>query len=142
MRPKRRHLATAEETASPPSTLPQAQIIAKIIKAAGNNLYSVQQPTGEIILVEMPARFRSAIWVKRGTFVLVDTSALATRENKLGGEIVNVVTNEKAWRKQTYWPAQFPKAGQSFGSDNEDDEEMDGEGTVMDKMPPSDSDSN
>jgi probable RNA-binding protein EIF1AD len=43
------------------------------------------------------------VWIKRGSFVVVDTSALADRENKLDGEIVNVVRDEKDWRKMAYW---------------------------------------
>ena len=55
------------------------------------------------LLVEMPRRFRSTIWVKRGSYVVVDVAALAGRENKLGGEIVNVVREEKRWRRMPYW---------------------------------------
>jgi hypothetical protein len=43
------------------------------------------------------------VWIKRGSFVVVDTSAMADRENKLDGEIVNIVRDEKAWRKMAYW---------------------------------------
>jgi probable RNA-binding protein EIF1AD len=35
--------------------------------------------------------------------VLVDTLGDDARENKLGGEIVNVVREEKEWRKASYW---------------------------------------
>jgi probable RNA-binding protein EIF1AD len=34
---------------------------------------------------------------------LIDVDAMKERENKLDGEIVNVVRNEKEWRKQSYW---------------------------------------
>lgn len=34
---------------------------------------------------------------------MVDTGAMNERENKLDGEIINVVRNEKEWRKQKYW---------------------------------------
>lgn len=103
MKPKRLQHALAEETSNPPAALPDGSLIAKVIKVVGNNLYSVQQPGGGPLLVEMPAKFRSTVWVKRGTFVVIDTHLQAARENKLGGEISNVVTNEKLWRKQSYW---------------------------------------
>lgn len=105
-RPKRNVLATAAETLSPPPTLPAGHVIARIVKAAGKNLYAVDLPGGgggDTALVEMPARFRSTIWVKRGSFVVVDTNAYAERENKLGGEIANVVRDEKQWRRESYW---------------------------------------
>lgn len=103
-RPKRHLLATAAETSSPPSVLDQGHFIALVKKAEGNNLYSVELPSGkEPLLVELPSRFRSQIWIKRGGYVVVDRSAFDDRENKLGGEIVNVVREEKQWRKQAYW---------------------------------------
>lgn len=103
-RPKRQLLATAEETSSPPSVLEDGHAIAKVQKGEGKNLYSVELPSGkESLLVELPARFRSTIWIKRGGYVVVDTNAFEDRENKLGGEIVNVVRSEKLWQKQAYW---------------------------------------
>ncbi|KAI6868448.1 hypothetical protein KC338_g3937 [Hortaea werneckii] len=62
-------------------------------------------------------------------FVLVDAAALAERDNKLGGEIVNVVGDEKAWKKMAYWPAEFAKKRAVYGDESED------EGP---QMPPSD----
>ena len=103
-RPKRNLLATAEETSTPPAILGEGQTIARVKKAEGNNLYSVELPSGkESLLVELPSRFRSQIWIKRGGFVVVDTSAFEERDNKLDGEIINVVRDEKHWRKQAYW---------------------------------------
>jgi len=101
--PKRNLHATIEETTTPPNTLETGHVIARIVKAAGKNLYIVDLSSGDTALVEMPARFRSTIWVKRGTFVVVDTNAYAERENKLGGEITNIVRDEKQWRKERYW---------------------------------------
>uniref|UniRef100_A0A093VT30 S1-like domain-containing protein n=1 Tax=Talaromyces marneffei PM1 TaxID=1077442 RepID=A0A093VT30_TALMA len=101
--PKRKLLATAEEGLYPPATLPEGHQLARIIKATGNNLYSIEWPSKQTALVELPARFRSTIWMKRGSFVVVDTNALDDRENKLAGEIVNVVRGEKAWRKAAFW---------------------------------------
>ena len=103
-RPKRNLLATAEETSTPPATLGEGQAIARVKKAEGNNLYSVELPSeNESLLVELPSRFRSQIWIKRGGYVVVDTSAFEERDNKLDGEIINVVRAEKHWRKQAYW---------------------------------------
>ena len=107
-RPKRQLLATAEETSNPPSTLEAGQAIARVSKGEGKNLYSVVLPDGKSLLVELPSRFRSTIWIKHGGFVLVDTTAFEDRENKLDGEIVNVVRDEKRWQKQAYWLAYTP----------------------------------
>lgn len=103
-RPKRNLLATAQETSSPPSSLDHNHAIARVRKAEGKNLYLVELPKHtDPLLVELPARFRSQIWIKRGGYVLIDTAAFLDRDNKLDGEIVNVVREEKEWRKQSYW---------------------------------------
>jgi probable RNA-binding protein EIF1AD len=129
-RPKRDIQAVAQETLTPPDVLPTSQTIARVRQAAGNNLYLLELPSTETLLAELPARFRSTIWIKRGSFVLVDTTSLADRDNKLGGEIVNVVRDEKAWRKMAYWPSGFPAKVSPYAADSDD------EGP---KMPPSDS---
>lgn len=104
-RPKRNLLATIDSTVTPPDELPSGHYIARITSAAGNNLYNAELPGGKPILAELEAKFRSTVWIKRGSYVVIDTSALADRENKLDGEIVNVVRDEKAWRKMAYWYA-------------------------------------
>ncbi|KAF2143764.1 uncharacterized protein K452DRAFT_224702 [Aplosporella prunicola CBS 121167] len=131
-RPKRNLLATVEDTLTPPDALTATQSLAKVAKAEGNNLYSVDLPSGNTALVELNPRFRSTIWIKRGSYVVVDQSTLAERENKIQGEIVNVVRDEKAWRKQGYWPKEFPKVS-TYPEDSDDDDNRVG------MMPPSDS---
>jgi probable RNA-binding protein EIF1AD len=96
-------LATAEETLTPPDSLAINQQIARAIKATGNNIYLVEQPCKTQCLVELPARFRSTFWIKRGSYVVIDTTAQDERDNKIGGEIVNIVRDEKAWRKAAFW---------------------------------------
>jgi len=129
-KPKRHINAVAEETLNPPSALEPEQQIARVKQAAGNNLYHLELPNGKPLLAELPSKFRSTIWIKRGSYALVDSSALADRENKIGGEIINLVGDEKAWRKMAYWPREFGVKKVDYGDENED------EGP---KMPPSDS---
>ena len=130
-RPKRDIQVVAAETITPPDSLSSSQSIARVKQAAGNNLYKLELPSGSAVLAELPAKFRSTIWIKRGSFVVVDMSALAGRDNKLGGEIVNVVRDEKEWRKTTYWPSEFARKTSSYAEDSEEDDGP--------KMPPSDS---
>lgn len=133
--PRRKLLETETETLTPPPELPPNHHIGRVIKATGNNVYSVELPSSsaaaaasaasasepaptseptktaqshsstapKTILVELNPRFRSTIWLKRGSYVLVDTSPHLERGNKLKGEIVNVVRDEKEWRKAAYW---------------------------------------
>jgi len=103
-RPKRLLNETAELTTSPPAALPDSHVVAKVVSAAGKSLYNVSLPdTAIALLVELPSKFRNSIWLKRGSFVIVDTAAFEDRENKLGGEIVNVVREERLWRKMAWW---------------------------------------
>ncbi|KAF2631169.1 nucleic acid-binding protein [Macroventuria anomochaeta] len=131
-RPKRQVLATIEDTITPPDVLPDSHLIARIVKAEGKNLYNAELPGGKSILAELEAKFRSTVWIKRGSYVIVDASALADRDNKLDGEIVNIVRDEKAWRKMSYWPKEFVKKPAYEDSDEEE--------STVGKMPPSDSD--
>ena len=127
--PRRKLQETVEATLNPPDVLAQGYAIARIVKSEGNNLYSVDLPSQERLLVELPARFRKTIWLRRGGFVVVDTTAFVDRENKLNGEIVNVVMDEKEWRKQSFWPDEFFKDAPSYDEDS-----------IMGKIPSSDDD--
>lgn len=102
-RPKRNVQAAAEETSTPPEVITETQSIARVVKAAGNNLYLCSLPNTKEVLVELPSRFRNTIWIKRGGYVLIDTKDGDARDNKLGGEILNVVRDEREWRKEAYW---------------------------------------
>ena len=102
-RPKRHISAAAEETSTPPTALTATQSIARVIKAEGNSLYSCSLPDQKAILVELHSRFRNTIWIKRGGYVLIDTEEAEVRQNKLDGEIINVVRDEHIWRKESYW---------------------------------------
>jgi probable RNA-binding protein EIF1AD len=128
--PRRKLQATVEETLNPPSELPEHQTLARVIGAKGKNLYKVETPNAKTLLVELEAKFRSTIWLKRGGFVLVDTALSTARENKIDGEIVNVVRDERAWRKAPYWPSEFAKKPAAKDSDDEE--------STVGKMPPSD----
>ncbi|KAI0161144.1 hypothetical protein GGR52DRAFT_161535 [Hypoxylon sp. FL1284] len=130
-RPKRDIRAAAEESTTPPDQLGASQSVAKVVKAEGNSRYACSLPDRRTVLVELAARFRNTIWIKRGGYVLVDLSAPGDQKGKVEGEIVNVVRDEKEWRKQSYWPKEFPKST----VDEEDDQD-----STTGRMPPSDSD--
>lgn len=106
-------------------------MIARIIGAVGKNLYNVESPSSQTLLVELEAKFRSTIWLRRGGYVLVDTTTIADRDNKIDGEIVNVVRDEKRWSKAPFWPKQFVKKAAPVDSDQDE--------STVGKMPPVDS---
>ncbi|KAI0847564.1 nucleic acid-binding protein [Daldinia vernicosa] len=129
-RPRRELRAAVEESTTPPDQLTKAQSLARVIKAEGNHLYTCSLPNQRTILVELAARFRNTIWIRRGGFVLVQLTPPEERKGKVEGEIVNVVGIEKEWRKQSYWPKEFAR----FTYEDDEDED-----STVGKMPPSDS---
>jgi probable RNA-binding protein EIF1AD len=102
-RPKRCVRAAANETTTPPHVLTPTQSVARVSRATGNHLYECTLPNGEEILAELLPRFRNTIWIKRGGYVLVDAKDADARSNKIYGDILNVIREEREWRKQEYW---------------------------------------
>ncbi|KAK6957621.1 hypothetical protein Daesc_000408 [Daldinia eschscholtzii] len=129
-RPKRDIRAAAEESTTPPDQLTEAQSLAKIVKAEGNCLYTCLLPDRRTVVAQLATRFRNTIWIKRGGYVLVELTPPKEQKGRVIGEIVNVVRDEREWRKQSYWPKEFPR------STYEDDEDED---STVGKLPPSDS---
>ncbi|KAG5928041.1 hypothetical protein E4U53_002766 [Claviceps sorghi] len=129
-RPKRTVLAAAEQTLTPPAALEPNQVLVRVIKPQGNNLYTCQLPNQKPLVLELAQRFRNTIWIRRGGYVLAERYDGPT-DGRAEGEIVNVVREEKLWRRQSYWPQEFTKSAYPL-SDDEDD-------STVGKMPPSDS---
>ena len=100
---KRTVLAAAEESLSPPDALKPNQSLVRVIKPEGNNLYTCELPNKKPVLLELAQRFRNTIWIKRGGFVLAERYEGDASSSRAEGEIVNVVRDEKTWRKQPYW---------------------------------------
>ncbi|KAI1850047.1 hypothetical protein JX265_003421 [Neoarthrinium moseri] len=128
-RPKRNVLAAAESSMTPPDELNESQSLARVVKAEGNNLYSCSLPDKRAVIVELAERFRNTIWIKRGGYALIDLYPIKEVKGRVEGEIVNVVRDEREWRKQKYWPKEFVRV-----TDDDDDDESN-----VGKMPPSDS---
>ncbi|KAF4126899.1 putative RNA-binding protein EIF1AD [Geosmithia morbida] len=127
-RPKRNVLAAAEESLNPPDSLQPNQSVVRVVKPEGNNLYRCELPDSKTLVLELAQRFRNTIWVRRRGFVLAEMYQGDTQDARAVGEIVNIVRDEKFWRKQSYWPKEFTRRE----SDSEDE-------SNVGKMPPSDS---
>lgn len=140
-RPKRMLQQAAEvTTTTPPDHLSETQTIARIVKNAGNNLFQVTLPmppkANDAVLVELPAKYRNLVWIRRGGYVVIDSSGEhidTERDNKIRGEIVNIIRDEKAWRKMRFWPAAFKKQELEY--------EYQAKNSTVGMMPPSDAES-
>lgn len=116
-KPRRSIVAAAQESATPPDELTADQVIVRVTKAEGNSLYTCTLPNTKTVLVELAQRFRNTIWIKRGGFVLIDRTPSEERtkaNSKVDGEIINVVRDEKEWRKMPYWCVPSPGVDQLF----------------------------
>ncbi|KAG8687609.1 hypothetical protein FRC09_013394 [Ceratobasidium sp. 395] len=60
-------------------------------------------------LTELPKRFRNNIWIRRGSFVLVDTGNGSSNASGIRGEIVFVLQKEhiSQLKKQDHWPSKL-----------------------------------
>ncbi|KAI5463484.1 translation initiation factor 1A/IF-1 [Mariannaea sp. PMI_226] len=130
-RSKRSILAAAEESMTPPFQLEPNQSLVRVVKNEGNNHFTCELPNTKLVYLELAQRFRNTIWIKRGGFVLAEIYEDAKSDGNSMGEIINVVRDEKLWRKQSYWPSQFTR--QVYHSTDTDEDSNAGE------MPSSDS---
>lgn len=153
-RPKRSVQAAAEDTLNPPDELTPTQSIARVVKAEGNNLYTCELPNKKPVVLELEPKFRNTVWLKRGGYVLVDVGSAEERKSssRVVGEIINVVRDEKLWRKQAYWSVRPPPVHSceedglaDTGSHRPNQfekrtyDESDEDESTVGKMPPSDS---
>lgn len=102
-RPKRNVQAAAEESLTPPAALEPSQSLVRVVKPEGNNLYACELPNKKPVVLELAQRFRNTIWIRRGGIVLAERYPEGSEEGRAAGEIVNVVRDDKLWKKQPYW---------------------------------------
>ena len=104
-KPKRSVLSAVQSSTSPPDELSETQSLARVAKALGNNNFACELPDGKPIVVELQPQFRNTVFIRRGGYVLVDLASAENRSknSKVVGEIINVVLDEREWRKQPYW---------------------------------------
>lgn len=115
------------------------QQFAQILKSRGNNLHEVEPavyatvPDGEndedqtpekTFLVSMPNKFRKNIWVKRGSFVIIEMIA---EGQKVKGEIARILLPEhiKEFKKDGIWPDKFVPKSNSEPARPSDEENSD-----------------
>lgn len=101
---KRKHVAN--EILDDYVTVSDDQFIVKVLQAKGNSLYEIETPDNNKYLVSMPSKFRKTVWVKPGSFVVIEE---IKEGNKVKGEITNVLMKHhiKLLKKNGDWPEQF-----------------------------------
>jgi probable RNA-binding protein EIF1AD len=98
------------------------QQIARVVSSKGNNLHEVEPAdSSENFLVTMPNKFRQNIWIKRGSFVLVEP---IPEGDKVKAEIIRILTDEhlKEFNKAGVWPKKFTKKREHSEGEGSDED--------------------
>lgn len=89
---------------SAPVLDPSTDYYAKVTESRGKGQFLVTLPgTESDLLVYMPPKFRNALWIRRGSFVIV------RRYEVDKGELVHVLSPEqiKEIKREGKWPQEF-----------------------------------
>ncbi|XP_027339215.1 probable RNA-binding protein EIF1AD [Abrus precatorius] len=113
MRGGRKNLKRATEEKH--VTLQDGQSIMQVVSLRGSNLIEVMDACGEKSLALFPAKFQKSMWIKRGSFVVVDDSG---KEKALesGSKVACLVSQVlfyeqvRALKKSPDWPENFKSA--------------------------------
>lgn len=102
-------------------SLQPGQTIMQVVSLRGSNLIEVMDAKSEKSLALFPAKFQKSMWIKRGSFVVVDGTG---REQALesGSKVACIVSqvlfHEQIRRLQK--SAEWPEAFKSQANDNKD----------------------
>lgn len=115
---------TIEYTPSPTDTF------GRVVETKGSHIFTVSHADGTVVEANLPNRFRSQIWIRRGSFVVLCTPPDATLPT-----ISHILSRDdiKELKKAGKWPPQFitstdtDSARQDDDADSRDDSGSDGE---------------
>ncbi|KAG0290046.1 putative RNA-binding protein eif1ad [Linnemannia gamsii] len=121
----RRKIATSDILTDIPE-LEEGQRFARVLGTRGKNVHEVQFSDNQELLVNLPPKFRSLVWVKRGSYVIIEP-AEEEDKTKVGGDIIAVLFPDhiKHYKQQGIWPF-TDRLSQSLHNDS-DSEKEDGE---------------
>jgi len=91
--------------------LEENQKIVKINEVRGNNC-EVEYPNGTKIVCLIPAKFRKAVWIKRGSYAIIDPlkeQDQFAQNSKIKGMLAHLILREqlKDMIQVDYWPEEF-----------------------------------
>ncbi|KAM7278236.1 hypothetical protein ACFE04_005370 [Oxalis oulophora] len=136
-------------------SLEDGQTIMKVVSLRGSNLIEVIDGQNDKLLAFFPAKFQKSMWMKRGSFVVVDESG-KEKAVESGSKVTCVVTRVlffeqvRELQKSPKWPEVFKSTPLEEESDesnnqqhtstkNEDDESDDSDD---DDLPPLEANTN
>ncbi|KAG0317473.1 putative RNA-binding protein eif1ad [Dissophora globulifera] len=104
--------------------LEEGQRFARVLGTRGKNVHDVQFSDGDELLVNLPPKFRSLVWVKRGSYVIIQPADEDDR-TKVGGDITAVLFPDhiKQYKQEGIWPFEDPLPTLNTTKDDDDDGE-------------------
>ncbi|CAN1297518.1 Probable RNA-binding protein EIF1AD [Linum perenne] len=93
-------------------TLEDGQSIMQVLSLRGSNLIEVLDPNGEKSLALFPAKFQKSMWIKNGSFVVVDRSG-KEKAIESGSKVTCIVSqvlfheHVRTLQKSPTWPEVF-----------------------------------
>ncbi|KAM0023661.1 putative translation initiation factor 1A (eIF-1A), RNA-binding domain, S1, IF1 type [Helianthus debilis subsp. tardiflorus] len=104
-------------------TLQPGQSIMQVVSLRGSNLIEVTDAKGEKALAIFPAKFQKSMWIKRGSFVVVDDSGreeAVESGRKVACVVLQVLFHEqvRVLQKSPEWPEIFKSAMVDSSSGN------------------------
>ncbi|GLT88505.1 hypothetical protein SLE2022_065280 [Rubroshorea leprosula] len=110
MKGGRKHLKRAAQEQN--LTLGDGQSIMQVVSLRGSNLIEVMDAQREKSLALFPAKFQKSMWIKRGSFVVVDESGkekVLESGSKVACIVSQVLFHEQVrlLRKSPEWPEAF-----------------------------------
>ncbi|XVE86023.1 hypothetical protein DITRI_Ditri18aG0002900 [Diplodiscus trichospermus] len=105
-------------------SLQHGQSIMQVLSLRGSNLIEVMDARGEKSLALFPAKFQKSMWIKRGSFVVVDESG---KEKALesGSKVACIVSQVlfyeqvRALQKSPEWPEVFKSSNMHDSIEND-----------------------
>ncbi|KAF5771202.1 putative translation initiation factor 1A (eIF-1A), RNA-binding domain, S1, IF1 type [Helianthus annuus] len=131
-------------------TLQPGQSIMQVVSLRGSNLIEVIDAKGEKALAIFPAKFQKSMWIKRGSFVVVDDSGreeAVESGRKVACVVLQVLFHEqvRVLQKSPEWPEIFKSVVVDSSSGNsrittQENEELDS--SDDDGLPPLEANTN
>ncbi|XP_076916739.1 uncharacterized protein LOC143576560 [Bidens hawaiensis] len=134
-------------------TLQPGQSIMQVVSLRGSNLIEVIDAKGESALAIFPAKFQKSMWIKRGSFVVVDDSGreeAVESGRKVTCVVLQVLFHEqvRVLQKSPEWPEIFKSAMTEGSSGNSQiepstaEESVESDSSEDDGLPPLEANTN
>ncbi|EOA27996.1 hypothetical protein CARUB_v10024173mg [Capsella rubella] len=136
-------------------TLEECQSIAQVVSLRGSNQIEIMDAKGESSLALFPAKFRESMWIRRGSFVVIDHTG-KEKAQESGSKVTSIVCKVlffeqvRLLQKSPDWPEIFKdtkpipadESSQIPIPPQENDGEIDSSDDDDDGMPPLEANTN